>query len=110
LLAEFREAFFVLRPQAVHDEGVGPRRALLLRRRAALARRLAERWRPGQRQHIEIELTGLVLAPVLRGRDVGAGYQARRQDDGGKHDATGKPSHGGPPYSVRDEENLITPT
>ena len=32
LLAIFRKAVFVLRPQAVHDEGIGPRAALLLRR------------------------------------------------------------------------------
>ena len=66
-LAEFRKAVLVLRPQPVHHEGIGPRPALLLRRRATLAGRFAERRRPGQRQDIEVELTGLVLAPVRSG-------------------------------------------
>src|SRR3984893_19049146 len=62
LLAEFREAPLVLRPQPVHDEGIGPRPALLLRRRAAFAGGFAERRRPGERQHVEGELSGLILA------------------------------------------------
>jgi hypothetical protein len=65
LLTEFREALLVLRPQPVHDEGVRPRAALLLRRRAALAGGLAERRRPRERQHVEVELSGLILAPIL---------------------------------------------
>ncbi len=77
------KALLVLRPQPVHDEGIGPRRALLLRRRPALARRLAKRRRPGQREHVEIELAGLVLAPVLR-RGAAKG---ERQRDGDTRDA-----------------------
>ena len=67
-LAIFRKAALVLRPQPVHDEGIGPAAALLLRRRsgARSPRRLAVRRRPGQRQHVEVELAGLVLATVLR--------------------------------------------
>ena len=49
----------------VHDKGIGARPALLLRRRPTLASGVAERRRPGQRQNIEIELSGPVLAIIL---------------------------------------------
>src|SRR5665213_90666 len=52
----------------MHHEGKRPAGALLVDRPPgrALMGGLAERRRPGQRQHIEIELTGRVLPAVLR--------------------------------------------
>jgi hypothetical protein len=99
VLAELRKALLVLRPQAVYDERVGARAALLLRRRAALARRLAKRRRPGQRQHIEIELAGLVLAAILR-----RSSDAEIRGHGGeqcrdKRHATDHPHHWCPPIN-----------
>src|SRR5262249_61962008 len=93
LLAEFREAPLVLRPQPVHDEGIGPRAALLLRRRAALAGGFAERRRPGERQHVEVELPGLILAAILRRGDTGDGNREPHRHRGPRH-ATHAPNHG----------------
>src|SRR6266576_3147248 len=64
----------------MHDEGKWPLSALLLRGRSTLARRVAERRRPGQRQHIEIELPGPVLPEILRERQ--SGGQHHGKDDG----------------------------
>ena len=68
-LAEFRKAFFVLRPQAVDHERVRPLAAFGLPLRP-VAGSVAERGRPRQRKNVEIELPGLVLARLLgRNRD-----------------------------------------
>src|SRR5882762_5187229 len=64
----------------MHDERKWPLSALLLRGRSTLARRVAERRRPGQRQHIEIELPGPVLPGILRERQ--SGGQHHGKDDG----------------------------
>ena len=53
---------------------------------------LAERRRPGQRQHIEVELSGLVLPAVLRQREPGG-------ERHGDHD-------GGDERTTSDERNL----
>src|SRR3954463_14771471 len=66
VLAEFRKALFVLWPQPMHHERIGPLAALLAWR--ALARLLAIGRRPRQREYIEVELAGLVLPRVLSGR------------------------------------------
>lgn len=57
-----------LRPKSVNDEREGPAAALLSRGPfvAAFGRGRAKGWRPGQRQHIEVEFSWLVLALVLR--------------------------------------------
>ncbi len=69
-LAIFGKAALILRPQAVDHEGIGPSALDLLRAPAiaALGRRLAERGRPRQRQHVKIELARGVLPAVLGGR------------------------------------------
>jgi hypothetical protein len=67
-LAERREPLLVLRPQAMHHEGIRPGDTALRIGRpvdGTLAGLLAKTWRPGQREHVEIELAGRVLAPVL---------------------------------------------
>src|SRR5262249_39420579 len=92
LLAEFRETLLVLRPQPVHHERVGPHAALLLRRRATLAGGLAERRRPGERQQVEVELSGLILAAILRRRDIDPNREPQRHR--GKRHATDTPNHG----------------
>src|SRR6476646_900300 len=101
-LAELREAVLVLRPQPMHHERVGPRPALLLGRRSTLARPLAERRRPGQRQYIEVELAGFVLAAILCRCDIGAADEDR-QRNGGKSHATSNSNHRCPPYSIEDK-------
>src|SRR4051812_20090856 len=70
LLAIFREAFLVLRPEPVDDEGIGPLPALLVRLavRITLLRGLTVGWRPRQREHVEVELAGLILPGILRHR------------------------------------------
>ena len=107
-LAELREAVLVLRPQPVHHKRVGPRPALLLRGRSALAGRLAERRRPGQRQHIEVELAGFVLAPILCRGDVGAADE-ERHSNGGKSHATDNSSHDDPRTHMRISEGTTPP-
>src|SRR6516162_4474879 len=92
LLAEFREAPLVLRPQPVHDEGIGPRAALLLRRRASLAGGFAERRRPREREDVEVELSGLILAAILRRRDIGDSNREPHRHRGQRH-ATDAPDH-----------------
>ncbi len=100
-LAIAREAAFVLRPQPMHDEGVGPAAALLVRLAAALFGVLAERRRPRQRQHIEIELARLValLLALLFLRGCGAERDGEQKDcecSGAKDDT----DHGTPPHST----------
>src|SRR4029078_10656723 len=100
-LAVARETALVLRPQPMHDEGVGPAAALLARLPAALLGFLAERWRPRQRQHIEIEFARLVALRALRrallllcGRGAERdGGQKDRNCSGAKDDTHGMPLH-----------------
>src|SRR5437660_187859 len=93
LLAEFGESALVLRPQAVHHERIGPRPALLLRWCAAFAGGFAERRGPRKREHVEVELTGVVLAPILRRRDTDIDCEPHR--DRGEPHATDIANHGG---------------
>ena len=93
LLAEFGESALVLRPQAVHHERIGPRPALLLRWCAAFAGGFAERRGPRKREHVEVELTGVVLAPILRRRDTDIHCEPHR--DRGEPHATDIANHGG---------------
>ena len=80
----------------MHDEGKWPLPALLLRGRSTLSRRVAERRRPGQRQHIEIELAGLVLAPVLLG---GRTADHEHQGEGGERGTPPQDQCGDRPFS-----------
>ncbi len=47
--------------------------------------RIAERWRPGQREHVEVEFAGLVLAPILGGRRAGCEQRRNDSEDGEDH-------------------------
>src|SRR5438094_314483 len=79
----------------MHDKGKRPLAALQLRRLAPLARRFAVGRRPGQREHVEVERSGLVLAPVLRRRRAG-----RKDDREDRKRRTRKQlDHGTPPNS-----------
>jgi len=66
-LTKFRKPSLVFRPEAVHHEAKGPTAALEVLVLPALARTLAERWRPGQGEEIIIEFAGLILPPILGG-------------------------------------------
>ena len=72
----------------MHDKGERPTRALGLNAAAgiaALARRLAERRRPRQRQNVEIEFARRVLALVLRRRGASRhGGQRKAEKTGGR--------------------------
>ena len=61
-------AALVLRPEAVHDEAQAGAFAALLAIARAVAVQLAEARRPGQRQHVEIEIARCTaaLAKALR--------------------------------------------
>jgi hypothetical protein len=59
-VAKFRIAVFILRPEPVNDEGIGPLAGTLRPiRLGAFGGAIA--WRPGQRQNVEIKIAGLVL-------------------------------------------------
>src|SRR5262249_21374476 len=112
---EFRESLLVLGPKPVHHERVGPRAALLLRWCAAFARGFAERWRPRKREHVVIELTGFVLAPILRRGDTHPNCESHR--DCGEPHATDIANHGehslqtvGQTEIERDRSGRVVPT
>jgi hypothetical protein len=70
-----RKAALILRPETVHDEGIGPAAPALLVAVALIAFGLAIGRRPGKRQYIEIELAGFVAVLGEGGRAKG-----RRKD------------------------------
>src|SRR5262249_18421796 len=77
-LAEFRKPAFVLRPQAVHNEGKRPRSALRVSRRTGritFGAVGAERRRPRQYEHVIIELSGFALPAILSNRRPGHAEQ-----------------------------------
>jgi hypothetical protein len=82
LLAEFRKSRFVLRPQAVNHERNGARPAFRRRRliRRPLEGRIAKGWGPGEREHVEVEFAGLVLAPILGGRRAGHEQHSKKRE------------------------------
>src|SRR5262249_51147969 len=91
LLAEFRKAPLVLRPEPMHHERIGPRPALLLRRRAATARSSAERGRQGEREHVETDPPGLIWARIRRPNPTATNEPHRQR---GKRHAPDTANHG----------------
>ena len=79
----------------MNDERIGPVAALLVRLAAALLGLLAERRRPRQRQHIEIEFAGLVALSLFLGkRGAQRDGNPKTRECNGATDGTG---HGTPP-------------
>src|SRR4029450_124988 len=72
-LAVFGKAIFVLRPQAMHDKRIRPFATLLVGSPIGrpFARSGAVGGRPGQSEHVKVELTWLVLALVLGIGEIG---------------------------------------
>jgi hypothetical protein len=91
----------------VDDEGKRPPTALGLLRSsaaAALGYLLAEGWRPGQRQHVEIKLAWGVLPAVLRRRRDGKPDQACKEEVA---QASATPRH--PTQTKAEHDDALTP-
>src|SRR5262245_9738541 len=93
----------------MHHEREWPVATLILRGCSTLARRIAERRRPGQRQHIEVELPGPVLPTILRQRQ--AGGEHHDDNNGERTTEKRQTGHAIPPSlntTTKDAQSLRT--
>ena len=95
VVAVLRKAALELRPQAVHDEGIGPCRSALLPV-GVLALCLAIARRPGQRQHVEVE--ALADRQIAAGRRAGLTADLSASSEDGPQPAINRKAAAGRPY------------
>src|SRR5262245_11595454 len=91
----------------MHHEREWPVATLILRGCSTLARRIAERRRPGQRQHIEVELPGSVLPTILRQRQ--AGGEHHDDNNGERTTEKRQTGHAIPPLTQHDDQGCTKP-